>query len=95
MPLSPTGHKAQRLLRQWLLSPQDKSLLHLHRKRYSTLLNPVPLYVSDKDLTGLDFQLAYFTLENPGDCRRIAEDMAAGAPFGGKRTLGPYFRSMK
>ncbi len=66
-----------------------------HRKRYSTLLNPVPLYVSDKDLTGLDFQLAYFTLENPGDCRRIAEDMAAGAPFGGKRTLGPYFRSMK
>ena len=51
--------------------------------------------MSDKDLTGLDFQLAYFTRENPGDCRRIAEDMAAGAPFGGKRTLGPYFRSMK
>ena len=66
-----------------------------HRKQYSSLLNSVPLYVSDRDLSGLDFQLAYFTLETPGDCRRIAEAMAAGAPFAGQRTLGPYFRAMR
>ena len=65
-----------------------------HRKQYSSLLNPVPLYVSDRDLRGLDFQLAYFTVESPGACRAIAAGMAAGKPFEGRRTLGPYFRSM-
>ena len=66
-----------------------------HRRQYSSLLNSVPLYVSDRDLGGLDFQLAYFTVETPEDCRRIAADMAAKAPFEGKRTLGPYFRAMR
>ncbi len=65
-----------------------------HRKQYSSLLNPVPLYVSDRDLRGLDFQLAYFTVEDAGSCRAIAARMAARAPFEGRRTLGPYFRSM-
>ena len=65
-----------------------------HRKQYSSLLNPVPLYVSDRDLRGLDFQLAYFTVEDAGSCRAVAARMVAGAPFEGSRTLGPYFRSM-
>ncbi len=72
----------------------EKFTVLCHRKQYSSLLNPVPLYVSDRDLRGMDFQLAYFTTEDPGACRAVAARMAAGEPFEGRRTLGPYFRSM-
>ncbi len=64
-------------------------------RRYSSLLNPVPLYVGDRELRGLDFLQARFTTESPAECRRIAEKLLAGAPFEGERTLGPYYRSMK
>ena len=64
-------------------------------KKYSSLLNPVPLYVGDRDLRGLDFLLAYFTTETRAECRRIAEALLASAPFEGERTLGPYYRSMR
>jgi hypothetical protein len=64
-------------------------------KKYSALLNPVPLYVGDRDLRGLDFLLAYFTTEEKEACRSIAEAILAGAPYNGERTLGPYYRSMK
>ncbi len=64
-------------------------------KRYSSLLNPVPLYVGDRDLRGLDFLLAYFTTETKAECRRIAEALLDSAPYGGERTLGPYYRSMR
>ena len=73
----------------------EKFTVLCHRKQFSSLLNPVPLYVSDRDLRGLDFQLAYFTVEDAGTCRAVAARMAAGEPFEGRRTLGPYYRSMK
>ena len=72
----------------------EKFTVLCHRKQFSSLLNPVPLYVSDRDLRGLDYQLAYFTTEDAGTCRAVAARMAAGEPFEGRRTLGPYFRSM-
>ena len=65
-----------------------------HGKRYSTLLNPVPLYVGDRDLRAVDFTVAYFTLEEREECRRIAALLSESAPFKGERTLGPYFRKM-
>ena len=72
----------------------EKFTVLCHRRQYSSLLNPVPLYVSDRDLRGLDFQLAYFTTEDASACRAVAARMAAGEPFEDRRTLGPYFRSM-
>ncbi len=72
----------------------EKFTVLCHRRQYSSLLNPVPLYVSDRDLRGLDFQLAYFTTEDAPVCRAAAARMAAGEPFEGRRTLGPYCRSM-
>ncbi len=81
--------------RRQLTDRQGEKLTVLcHRKQYSSLLNPVPLYVSDRDLRGLDFQLAYFTTEDARTCRSVAARMAAGEPFESKRTLGPYYRSM-
>ena len=64
-------------------------------KRYSALLNSVPLYVGDRELWGLDFLLAYFTTEDPEECRGIAELLRDGAPFPDRRTLGPYYRGVK
>ena len=72
----------------------EKFTVLCHRKQFSSLLNPVPLYVSDRDLDGLDFQLAYFTTEDAETCRAVAARMAARQPFPGRRTLGPYCRSM-
>jgi len=72
----------------------EKFTVLCHRKQFSSLLNPVPLYVSDRDLDGLDFQLAYFTTEDAETCRAVAARMAAREPFSGRRTLGPYCRSM-
>ncbi len=72
----------------------EKFTVLCHRKQFSSLLNPVPLYVSDRDLRGLDYQLGYFTTEDAGTCRAVAVKMAAGAPFESRRTLGPYYRSM-
>jgi len=65
-----------------------------HKKRYSALLNPVPLYVGDRDLRGLDYLTAYFTLESREECRAIAEKLTRGEVFEGERTLGPYYRSL-
>ena len=72
----------------------EKFTVLCHGKQFSSLLNPVPLYVSDRDLGGLDFQLAYFTTEDAETCRAVAARMAAREPFSGRRTLGPYCRSM-
>ncbi len=73
----------------------EKFTVLCHRKQYSSLLNPVPLYIGDRDLRGLDFLLAYFTVEDAGTCRAVAARLAAGEPFEGRRTLGPYYRSMR
>ena len=65
-----------------------------HGRRYSSLLNPVPLYVGDKGVRSVDFLLAYFTVESREECFAVARKLAAGAPYEGKRTLGPYYRTM-
>jgi len=65
-----------------------------HRKQYSTLLNAVPLYIGDKNLSGLDFVTAYFTVESRESCIKIAQLLQEGQTFPGARTLGPYFRNM-
>ncbi len=65
------------------------------QKRYSSLLNPVPLYVSDKPMSNLDFKLLYFTFERAEECAQIAENFRkCGAPPE-KHTNGLYFRALE
>lgn len=64
-------------------------------RRWSVLLNAVPLYLGDKGLRGMDFALLYFTTENREECRRVWQQFRAGESWEGKRTNGPYFRSMR
>ncbi|NLA76616.1 MAG: U32 family peptidase [Clostridiales bacterium] len=63
-------------------------------KKYSSLLNSVPLCVSDKDMTGLDFYTLYFTTESVQRCEYIANCFASGALPDFERTNGLYFREL-
>ena len=66
-------------------------------KVYSQLLNPIPLYLGDRQeaLRGFDFVLLRFTAEDPGRCARVLELWQEGAPFREERTGGLYFRELK
>lgn len=66
-----------------------------HGKRYSSLLNAVPLYVGDQDIRGVDWLTAYFTVEDREACRDVAVCLLEGSPLSGERTRGPYFRKMR
>lgn len=64
------------------------------RKRYTTLLNAVPLNLSDEQFPGVDFVTLYFTIETAAECRRIAQDFAAHSAPVGERTRGLYYRTL-
>ena len=66
-----------------------------HEKRFSTVLNSVPLYVGDKNLSGLDHILLYFTTENKNECSYITRACLNGDELGGKKTTGLYYRNVK
>ena len=65
-----------------------------HRRQYSTLLNPVPLYICDKPVTGLDYGVAYFTREDREECREVWQRCLGGETWPGERTNGPYYRKI-
>ncbi len=63
-------------------------------RRYSTLLNSVPLHIADRDLRGVDYLLLYFTRENAAECARVTEDYRLGRRAEGARTGGLYYREL-
>ncbi len=63
-------------------------------KKYSTLLNSLPLYIGDKQLSGMDFATLYFTVEGRERCRNVFEMFCSGAEFDEKRTNGLYYREL-
>ncbi len=63
-------------------------------RKYSTMLNALPLYIGDKNVDGVDFELLYFTLESSARCRRVWEMFRSGAKFDGERTRGLYYREL-
>ncbi|MCR4771959.1 MAG: U32 family peptidase [Oscillospiraceae bacterium] len=66
-----------------------------HGKKYSSLLNPVPLYIGDKDLSGVDFALMYFTTESAEECERAYSAFKRHERPGSERTNGLYYRELK
>ena len=52
-------------------------------KKYSTLLNSVPLHIADKDLRGLDHCILWFTRESAAECAAVAADYRAGRKSSG------------
>ncbi|MEG2086978.1 MAG: DUF3656 domain-containing protein [Angelakisella sp.] len=65
-------------------------------KRYSQLLNPVPLYLGDRQevLRGLSFVTLYFTVETARQVNELLELWNSGSSYPGKRTGGLYFREL-
>lgn len=65
------------------------------RRQYSVLLNPVPLYVGDKPLSGLDYGVVWFSTEKREECREIWNRCLKRGPWPGNRTNGPYYRRIR
>ncbi len=63
-------------------------------KAYSSLLNSLPLHIAEKDLTGFDFLLLYFTREEEGEVRSVLRDYLQRRPCAGRRTGGLYYREL-
>ena len=63
-------------------------------KKYSTLLNSVPLHIADKDLRGLDHCILWFTRESAAECAAVAADYRAGRKSERERTGGLYYREL-
>lgn len=63
-------------------------------KKYSTLLNSVPLHIADKDLRGLDHGILWFTRESTAECAAVAADYRAGRKSERERTGGLYYREL-
>ncbi|MEG0912135.1 MAG: DUF3656 domain-containing protein [Oscillospiraceae bacterium] len=64
-------------------------------RKYQSLLNPVPLYMSDKNLSGVDFLTLYFTIETAGECRSVCDSYAARIEPPKNHTNGLYFREIE
>lgn len=63
-------------------------------KKYSVLLNSVPLYVGDKQNFNVDFSLLYFTTENSEECKNILETFVKKGTVKGPKTSGIYYREL-
>ena len=66
-------------------------------RRYSQLLNTVPLYLGDKQgaLEGFCHVTLRFTTESRGRCQRVMQLWREGAALHEERTNGLYFRELK
>jgi putative protease len=63
-------------------------------RRYSTLLNSVPLYLCDKQLPPLDFYAVYLTIETAEEARALIRAAANGDAPGSPHTTGLAFRKL-
>ncbi|MCD7844757.1 MAG: hypothetical protein LUG57_02675, partial [Oscillospiraceae bacterium] len=63
------------------------------RRRYSALLNSVPLHIGDRDAPG-DFRLLYFTDEDSDRRGQVIGEFLEGRPSPLPRTGGLYYRQL-
>ncbi len=64
-----------------------------NNKRYTTLLNSLPLYVGDKEIQA-DFHILYFNTENASQVSRIYNMYKNGQAPDFARTNGLYFKNL-
>ncbi len=63
-------------------------------REYSVLLNSVPLYIGDEDLSAFDYALLSFTNEPKTRCEEIYRCFLRGEKPASARTRGLYFREL-
>jgi putative protease len=64
------------------------------QKKFVTLLNSVPLYIGDKSISGIEFEVLYFTLETAKQCEKIYQMFLQKEKPDFERTSGLYFREL-
>ena len=65
------------------------------KKRYTTILNCVPLHIGGKNQAPSDFRLLYFTLETAAECKEAAFEISSDRDADYPRTGGLYYRAVK
>ena len=63
-------------------------------KRFVSMLNPIPLDVGDRRISGVDFRLAYFTVETREKCRETVVRLISGEKTGENHTTGMYYSKL-
>lgn len=63
-------------------------------KKYSSLLNSVPIYIGDKPHDKADFVTLYFTAEKEEKCRKILSAFCEKQSLSMKKTGGLYYREL-
>ena len=63
-------------------------------KKYSTLLNSVPLDIADRDPGGVDHLILWFTRESAEEAAAVTENFKAGRKSARENTGGLYFRKL-
>ena len=68
-----------------------------HGRRYSVMLNPLPLYMGDKAglIPGGISHSFYFTVESAAECASVLGRFRSGRPWEGPFTRALYFRPVK
>lgn len=64
------------------------------QKKYSSLLNSVPVYIGDKPHGKADFVTLYFTAEKQNRCRTILDAFCKEEGLNTKKTGGLYYREL-
>jgi putative protease len=64
-------------------------------RRFGTLLNSVPLYISDKSVAKVDFEMLYFTTETRDEISAVVKSHVTGASPSFQRTGGLYYRGIQ
>ncbi len=63
-------------------------------KKYTELLNSIPLYIGDKNISNVDFEVLYFTVEDKKAVKETIETFIHKKPFLGAHTNGLYYREV-
>ena len=69
--------------------------LECGQRRYSSLLNSVPIYLADKSLPEVDFHTLYFTTETAEQARRVIEAYGKGETSAFPYSRGLYYRGVE
>lgn len=79
----------------WITDRKNERFpLLCERRRYSTMLNAVPLCAVGLPEPPADFRTLYFTVETPAECKEIAGALLAGRKPCGPLTAGQYNKKL-
>ena len=63
-------------------------------RRYSTMLNPIPVYTGNVRMPATDFYTLYFTEETRAECAAVTEDFLNRRNPAFRKTLGLYDKTL-